>query len=64
MLAGIDTLIHGFPSVLWTSNGYHICQPMEAIDYKFFDNFIIPNIWYRYDNSRLKATMNRSIKFR
>ena len=30
MLAGIDTLIHGFPSVLWTSNGYHICQPMEG----------------------------------
>ena len=34
-----------------------------TIDYKFFDNFIIPNIWYRYDNSRLKATLNRSIKF-
>jgi hypothetical protein len=33
------------------------------IDLKFFDNFIIPNIWYRYDNSRLKETINRSINF-
>jgi NTE family protein len=33
------------------------------IDYKFFDNFIVPNTWYRYDNSRLKETINRSIKF-
>jgi len=33
------------------------------IDLKFFDNVIIPNIWYRYDNSRLKGTINRSIKF-
>jgi NTE family protein len=33
------------------------------IDCKFFDNFVIPNIWYRYDNSRLKETINRSIKF-
>ena len=33
------------------------------IDSKFFDNFIVPNIWYRYDNSRLKETINRSIKF-
>ena len=24
------------------------------IDSKFFDNFIVPNIWYRYDNSRLR----------
>jgi NTE family protein len=33
------------------------------IDSKFFDNFIIPNIWYRYDNSRLNETISRSIKF-
>ena len=33
------------------------------IDSKFFDNFIVPNIWYRYDNSRLKETINGSIKF-
>jgi len=33
------------------------------IDCKFFDNFIFPNIWYRYDNSRLKETINRSINF-
>jgi predicted acylesterase/phospholipase RssA len=33
------------------------------IDSKFFDNFIVPNIWYRYDNSRLKETIKRSIKF-
>ena len=25
------------------------------IDSKFFDNFIVPNIWYRYDNSRLRG---------
>ena len=33
------------------------------IDSKFFDNFIVPNIWYRYDNSRLKESINGSIKF-
>src|SRR3954469_6545859 len=33
------------------------------IDLKFFDNVIIPNIWYRYDSSRLRETMNESIKF-
>ena len=32
-------------------------------DFKFFDNFIIPNIWYRYDNSKLRETLNTSIKF-
>ena len=34
-----------------------------TIDSKFFDNFIIPNYWYRYDNSRLNETISRSIKF-
>ena len=33
------------------------------IDCKFFDNFILPNIRYPYDNTRLKETINRSIKF-
>jgi NTE family protein len=33
------------------------------IDSKFFDNFIIPNYWYRYDNSRLNETISRSVKF-
>ena len=33
------------------------------VDSKFFDNFIVPNIWFCYDNSRLKTTLNRSIKF-
>jgi NTE family protein len=33
------------------------------IDFKFFDNFIVPNIWYRYDNSLLKETINGAIKF-
>jgi predicted acylesterase/phospholipase RssA len=33
------------------------------IDSKFFDNFIVPNIWYRYDNSRLKETMKDAIRF-
>jgi NTE family protein len=32
-------------------------------DSKFFDNFIVPNIWYRYDNSRLRGTVNESIRF-
>ena len=30
---------------------------------KFFDNFIIPNYWYRYDNSRLNETISRFVKF-
>jgi NTE family protein len=34
-----------------------------TIDSKFFDNFIIPNYWYRYDNSRLNETISRSVKF-
>ena len=33
------------------------------IDSKFFDNFVIPNYWYRYDNSRLNETISRSVKF-
>jgi predicted acylesterase/phospholipase RssA len=33
------------------------------VDFKFFDNFIIPNIWYLYDNTRLKETIKRSINF-
>ena len=32
-------------------------------DSKFFDNFIVPNIWYHYDNHRLRETINGSIKF-
>ena len=33
------------------------------IDSKFFDNFIVPNIWYRYDNSRLRRSINEAIRF-
>src|SRR5262245_45842639 len=33
------------------------------IDSKFFDNFIVPNIWYRYDNNRLKETIKNAIGF-
>lgn len=33
------------------------------IDSKFFDNFIVPNIWYCYDNSRLKETIKDAIRF-
>jgi len=32
-------------------------------DSKFFDNFIVPNIWYRYDNSRLRRSINEAIRF-
>src|SRR4030095_5645661 len=45
-----------------TSNVFFPYMP-PSIDYKFFDNFIIPNMWIRYDNSRLKETLNRSINF-
>jgi NTE family protein len=38
-----------------------ILQP--KIDLKFFDNFIVPNIWYRYDNNRLKETIKSAIGF-
>src|SRR5919106_926025 len=34
-----------------------------TIDSKFFDNFIVPNIWYRYDNSRLRGSINEAIRF-
>ena len=35
-----------------------------TIDSKFFDNFILPtNIWYRYDNSRLRRSLNKAIRF-
>ena len=34
-----------------------------TIDSKFFDNFIVPNIWYRYDNSRLRRSINEAIRF-
>jgi predicted acylesterase/phospholipase RssA len=34
-----------------------------TIDSKFFDNFIVPNIWYRYDNSRLRRSLNKAIRF-
>jgi hypothetical protein len=33
------------------------------IDSKFLDYFILPNIWYRYYNSRLKETINGAIRF-
>lgn len=36
---------------------------LPKIDSKFFDNFIVPNIWYRYDNSRLKETIKDAIRF-
>ena len=34
-----------------------------TIDSKFFDNFIVPNVWYRYDNSRLRRSLNKAIRF-
>ncbi|MGH9977861.1 MAG: hypothetical protein ACRD8Z_18805, partial [Nitrososphaeraceae archaeon] len=33
------------------------------IDSKFLDYFIVPNIWYRYDNTRLKETIKDAIRF-
>jgi NTE family protein len=51
-----EFLINGAPNVFSPS-----LPP--RIDSKFFDNFIIPNFWYHYDNSRLIETINRSIKF-
>ena len=33
------------------------------IDSKFFDNFFVPNTWYRYDNSRLRGSINEAIRF-
>src|SRR5919198_1003160 len=51
-----EFIINGAPNVF--------SPPLPPrIDLKFFDNFIVPNIWYRYDNTRLKETINRSIKF-
>jgi len=32
------------------------------IDSKFLDNIIVPNIWYRYDNSRLRLATSRDKK--
>jgi NTE family protein len=40
-----EFIIHG------ASNVFSPRLPPK-IDSKFFDNFIVPNIWYRYDNSR------------
>src|SRR6476659_151757 len=38
-------------------------NPSPIVDSKFFDNFIVPNIWYQYDNSRLRRSLNESIGF-
>jgi NTE family protein len=51
-----EFIIHG------ASNVFSPRLPPK-IDSKFFDNFIVPNIWYRYDNSRLKECINGSLKF-
>jgi NTE family protein len=51
-----EFIINGTPNVFFP-------RIPPNIDCKFFDNFIIPNIWYRYDNSRLKETINRYINF-
>jgi len=51
-----EFIINGAPNVF-------LPNLPPKIDFKFFDNFIVPNIWYRYDNSRLRETMNESIKF-
>ena len=51
-----EFIINGAPNVFLP-----ILPP--KIDSKFFDNFLVPNIWYRYDNRRLKETINGSIKF-
>jgi NTE family protein len=51
-----EFIINGAPNVF--------SPPLPPrIDLKFFDNFIVPNIWYRYDNTRLNETISRSIKF-
>jgi predicted acylesterase/phospholipase RssA len=51
-----EFIINGAPNVF-------LPRLPPKIDYKFFDNFLVPNIWYRYDNSRLKETINRCIRF-
>jgi hypothetical protein len=39
VLGKIHTLIRGYPSVLWTGNGYHIYQPMEGFILEEEDRF-------------------------
>ena len=38
-LSTIRTKINGHPSVLWTGNGYHIYQPIEAVIFEEFTQF-------------------------
>jgi len=38
-------------------------KSLPIVDSKFFDNFIVPNIWYQYDNSRLRRSLNEAIGF-
>jgi len=51
-----EFIINGAPNVF-------LPRLPPKIDSKFFDNFIVPNIWYRYDNSRLKESIKRSVRF-
>jgi hypothetical protein len=39
MLRNINTVIYGYPTVLWTGNGYHIYQPMEGFILEEEDRF-------------------------
>ena len=51
-----ESIIRGAPNVF-------ALNLTPTIDSKFFDNFIVPNIWYRYDNSRLRGSLNEAIRF-
>jgi predicted acylesterase/phospholipase RssA len=51
-----EFIINGAPNVFSRN-------PSPIIDSKFFDNFIVPNIWYQYDNSGLRRSMNEAIRF-
>ena len=46
ILKKIKTNLHGYPTVLWTGNGYHIYQPMEGFileEEEIFAKFINQN---------------------
>ncbi len=72
-LANIRNMLGGaHPTILWTGNGYHVIQPIDAVvleEIKDFNEFVQPSMNFlsfaewRLSNSKMDPQHNRTVSF-
>lgn len=71
-LTSIREMLDAQPNVLWTGNGYHVIQPLEAVvleEIKDFNEFVQPSMNFmrfaewKLSNGKMDIQHNRTVSF-